>query len=471
MKGFLKIIFLIFFLNSCVLFAQNVTIKGIAATHKGKEISVYLYDDLITKSQTLQSADTVDARGNFELTLSIKNTQIALIKTENLVGNIYLKPNYVYGIIFPEKDTARFIGGGNEQNVNISINGDSTELNARIIDFNACFDAFWSKNYKSFLSNKAHQKLDTFQLQINKRYEKVKQNYFKTYIEYTFASMNENMGRHHAYLAKRYLIDKPINYTNYEYMTFFNQYFNQYFQKQNSTKNGTLILDAINEIGEYKHLNQLVKNDPTLQNDTLRELVVLKSLYDLYFVPHYKKDKIKQMLEQLQASTTIAEHKKISFNVLRNINNMQNGQAAPNFSLPTSKHDTIALSDFKKRYVYLNFFATWCTDCMQELKKEEQLYKKYNDKVMFVSVCTDDDTLLFKNFLKQNPAYKWTFLYGGKNKKLIEQYNIKSLPVYYLISPDGYLLQSPASKPDEGIEFKFNQIFNIKPKKVGQIGR
>jgi hypothetical protein len=85
--------------------------------------------------------------------------------------------------------------------------------------------------------------------------------------------------------------------------------------------------------------------------------------------------------------------------------------------------------------------------------------------VMFISICTDDDTILFKNFVKQNPNYKWTFLYGGGNKKPIEAYNVKSMPVYYLISPDGYLLQSPASKPDEGIEFKFNQIFKIKNKK------
>jgi len=459
-----KIISYLLFLSSCISWAQNVTIKGIAGSHKGKEISIYLYDDLITKSQTLQSSDTVDARGNFELTLSIKHTQIAVIKTGNLSGTIYVRPNYIYGIIFPEKDTARFIGGGNEQNVSIIINGDSTELNARIIDFNTCFDDFWAKNYKAFLANKAHQKLDSFQLQINKRYEKVNQPYFKTYIEYTFASMNETIGRHHAYLAKRYLLERPINYNNYEYMAFFNQYFNQYIQKQNTTKNGNLILDAINEQGEYKHLNELLKNDATLANDTLRELVILKSLYDLYFVPHYQKAKIKQMLEQLQATSTIKEHKKICFNVLRNLNNMQNGQAAPGFSLPNIKRDIVSLSAFKGRYVYLNFFATWCTDCLQELKKEEQLYKKYNDKVMFVSVCTDDDTLLFKNFLKQNPLYKWTFLYGGKNKSLTEQYNLKSLPIYYLISPDGYLVQSPALKPDEGIEFKFNQVFKIKAK-------
>lgn len=455
---------LILCLTSCVLYSQNLTIKGIAPTHKGKEISVYLYDDLITQSQSLQSSDTVDARSNFELSLSVKYPQIALIKTGNLTGRLYVQPNFIYGIIFPEKDSARFVANGTQQEVNLVVNGDSTELNARIIDFNNCFDAFWDKNYKAFVSKQIHQKLDSFQLQMNRRYEKVKLSYFKTYIEYTFAAFNETTGRHHNYLAKRYLLDKPINYNNYEYMTFFNQYFKQYIQRQSTTKNGNLILDAINEQGEYKHVSELLKNDVALKNDTLRELVILKSLYDLYYVPHYKKDKIKQILEQLEASTTVPEHKKIAFNILRDFNNMRTGQMASTFSLVNIKHDTITLNSFKGRYTYLNFFATWCTDCLQELKKEEQLYKKYGNYVMFVSVCTDDDTLAFKNFLKQNPAYKWTFLYGGKNKKLTGQYNIKSLPVYYLINPDGYLLQSPASKPDEGIEFKFNQIFNIKNK-------
>jgi thiol-disulfide isomerase/thioredoxin len=465
MKVSFKIIFLFFLFSSFNSFSQNVTIKGIAPTHKGKEISVYLYDDLITQSQTMQYSDTVDARGNFELALNIKNTQIAIIKTENLSGTIYVQPNFIYGIVFPKKDSTRFTTSGTEQNVNLIINGDSTELNARIIDFNNCFDVFWEKNYKAFVSKQIHQKLDSFQLQTNKRYEKVKLTYFKTYVDYTLASFNENTGRHHSYLASRYLMGKPINYTNYEYMSFFNQYFKQYLQRQVSSKNGNYILDAINEQGEYKHLNELLKNDPILKNDTLRELVILKSLSDLYFAPHFKNDKIKQIIEQLLGSTTIPEHKKIAIDILRNITNMRVGQKAPDFLLPNIKHDAIGLNNFKARYVYLNFFNTSCSDCMQELKKEEQLYRKYGDKVMFISICTDDDTILFKNFVKQNPNYKWTFLYGGGNKKPIEAYNVKSMPVYYLISPDGYLLQSPASKPDEGIEFKFNQIFKIKNKK------
>jgi peroxiredoxin len=442
---------------------QNVTIKGIADPHKGKEISVYLYDDLITYSQTRMDFDTVDAKGNFEMQLSISTPQLALIKVGQLTGRIYLQPNFVYGIIIPPADTSRFLASGTEQSMDIIINGDSTELNARIIDFNNCFDAFWQKHYTSFISNRLHHELDSFQVAIYKRYAKVKLSYFKTYIEYTFACMNENSGRHRNYLAKKYLFDRPFAYTNYEYMEFFNQYFKQYLSKQTISKNGTLILEAINEQGNYKHLNELMKGDPVLKNDTLRELVLIKGLYEMYYTPQNKKAKIKEMLEQVNGSTAIKEHKKILFNILRTMNNLQAGSPAPQFALLNVKRDTIRLSDFDKRFVYLSFFASWCTDCLEEFKKQGALYAKFVDKIYFISICIDEDTVAFKNFLKQNSKYKWTFLKG--DKKTIHQYNAGSVPVYYLIGMQGQLLQSPALKPDEGIERKFNELLKIKPKK------
>ncbi len=456
--------FMALFMGFSVL-SQNVTIKGIAGVHKGKEISVYLYDDLITNSQTKIDADTVDGRGNFELKVKISTPQVALIRTNKLVGKIYLQPNFVYGIIFPPADSTRFIAGGTEQSVDIIVNGDSTELNARIIDFNNRFDEFWQKHYKSFVTKHLHRELDSFQVQIQKRYDKVKLSYFKTYVEYSFALMNENTGRHRTFLAKRYLFDKPVDYDNYEYMEFFNQYFKQYLQKQIATKNGNLLLDAINEQGEFKHLSELLKNDIYLKNDTLRELVLIKGLYELYYSPHYRKNKIRDMFSQVNGSTKIAEHKKITSNILRDLNNLQAGSKAPDFALLNVKRDTVRLTDLTQRFVYLSFFASWCTDCMEQFKKQEQLFKKYGDKMTFVSVCIDEDTVAFKNFVKQNPKYNWYMLRPGADRSIIKTYNATSVPVYYLINTQGNFVQSPAMKPDEGVERKFNELLKIKPKK------
>ena len=181
------------------------------------------------------------------------------------------------------------------------------------------------------------------------------------------------------------------------------------------------------------------------------------------------------MIEQLYTSSVIAEHKKIAFNILRDMNNLQVNSQAPDFTLTNIKQDSVKLSNYiinsitkGGRFVYLNFFAPWCTDCLEQFKKQEQLHKKYGDGIVFISVDIEEDTTSLKKFLKQNPKYNWIFLSAANNKEVIAKYNAKSVPVYYLVSPQGYLIQSPAWKPDEGIERKFNEILKIKPKKVGK---
>jgi peroxiredoxin len=171
------------------------------------------------------------------------------------------------------------------------------------------------------------------------------------------------------------------------------------------------------------------------------------------------------MFSQLQGITKIPEHKTIVSHILRNINNLMAGSKAPDFTLINSKRDTVHLSDYANRYVYLSFFAPWCTDCLEQFKKQEQLFKKFGDKIYFISVDIDDDTTAFKNFVKQNPKYAWTFLRMGKQKDVVIQYSAATVPLYYLINMQGNFIQSPALKPDEAIERKFNELLKIKPKK------
>lgn len=443
---------------------QNITIKGVAPTHEGKEIALYRYNDLVTYTQTKEVFDTVDSKGGFELKLDVYYQQAVILKIGNLSGKLYLEPYYQYGIIFPPADSANYSNPNTEQSVDINIMGDSTELNARIIDFNTQFDNFWAKNYKAFVAQRLHQQLDSFQLYCNKRYAKVKNRYFKTYVEYSFASVNENTGRHHNYVAKAYLLDKPVCYTNYEYMEFFNQFFKQYLKSKESSKIGNAMLDIVNEQGNYQALNALLKDDPLLKNDSIRELVILKSMFEFYYYPKYNKEKVSGIIAQIGEQTKNEEHRKIAANMLRFFQKLQAGSPAPAFTLKDAKGKSWALSDFKGKYVYLDFFASWNTESMKEMKKMEQIEKKYGDRIVFISVCMDDSLKAFTEFVKKNPKYEWLFLYGGDDKILKERYDLKTVPDYFFISRDGDLVQSPALRPSEGIELRFKQIFKDKRK-------
>jgi hypothetical protein len=66
--------------------------------------------------------------------------------------------------------------------------------------------------------------------------------------------------------------------------------------------------------------------------------------------------------------------------------------------------------------------------------------------------------------LKKNTNYKWLFLDAGKRPDILTQYVIKNPNSFYLINREHYLVQSPAKKPSEGIEFKFREMFKPRRK-------
>ena len=129
--------------------AQNITIKGKAhASHIGKEIVLSDYSDYITFTKTKESSDTIDKEGYFELKIQSLITKPLLINIDNLVGKLYIQPNFVYGIYFPAKDSLTNNQEGTETIVDISVYGkDSTELNALIVDFNTQYNNLFLKRF------------------------------------------------------------------------------------------------------------------------------------------------------------------------------------------------------------------------------------------------------------------------------------------------------------------------------------
>ena len=67
-----------------------------------------------------------------------------------------------------------------------------------------------------------------------------------------------------------------------------------------------------------------------------------------------------------------------------------NGQQAPEFSVASVKGDAVSLKDFKGRAVLLNFFASWCPPCREEISSLTNLYKQYSKNgVAIVGIAVD----------------------------------------------------------------------------------
>lgn len=119
------------------------------------------------------------------------------------------------------------------------------------------------------------------------------------------------------------------------------------------------------------------------------------------------------------------------------------GTTAPDFTLGTPDGKSVRLSDFKGKYVVLDFWATWCPDCRADVPRLKEIHKAYaSDKVAFLSISFDTDKDKWTSYISDN---RMNWAHGSELKKWKETtvsslYCVKWIPSIYLIGPDGKVI-------------------------------
>jgi peroxiredoxin len=293
------------------------------------------------------------------------------------------------------------------------------------------------------------------------RYANVNNSYFKAYIQYNLAEIGINILEGTKTLGEKYLKNKPVLYHNYEYMKFFNNYFNGYLEQFALTGRGNDINTFI-QSANYHELSDVLRINPLLKsNDSLCDLVLLKGLYELYYSGNYSKESIKTLLTRIASQSTIEEDRIVANDMIQSFSAVTTGAGSPEFALKDSKGIVNSILDFRGRYLYLCFCKSNSDQCLSELTVMASLNKKYGKKINFVSISEDKNISVMQHFLDQNKIFTWPFLFdeGGK---ILEKYDVKSLPEFFLINPQGKFFLSPADAPSHGIELIFDKLLEHK---------
>lgn len=458
-----------------MLVAQNVTIRGKAhVSYAGKKIELLSYQDLITKITIKEGVDTIESDGFFELKFQADFTQAIILKIENIVAKLYVEPNFVYGITIPEADKSLERDKDTELEISPNIIGnDSTELNHLMYDFQEQKNKLFITENNMFLNRpEIFKRTDSLKLNCNKRYIKIKNAYFLNHVEYEFASINMSVARGKNALINYFIIEKPIQYSNYDYMAFFESSFKGYLTEIASTRKGQSLFNIINTKASWEKLNAFMLEDKFLKKDSIRELVAILNLWQMHYSNDYSPEAIKIICNDFLRETKNKTHKTILSNMLAHFNKMIVGTPAPDIIARTKLGTMGSLNSFKNRWIYLNFFSTSNIESVKEMGKVYDLKKKYADKIVFISICLSDSIKEYMNFLKTNPKFDWNIWYNYDSSIPItakDKYNIVGTEAYFLISNLGNLAASPALSPSAGIEKRFNAIFKIR-KRQNKIG-
>lgn len=144
-------------------------------------------------------------------------------------------------------------------------------------------------------------------------------------------------------------------------------------------------------------------------------------------------------------------------------NHALEGMVAPGFRSVTMTGDTISLSDYKSKYVLLDFWASWCVPCRAALPELKLLYKKYHVKgIEFISVSDDRDISKWKAAIEAEEIGIWKQVTLSAGKSIENDYAVRSLPTVILIDPSGKIIARLDGDDSENklLDATFAKIFD-----------
>ena len=111
---------------------------------------------------------------------------------------------------------------------------------------------------------------------------------------------------------------------------------------------------------------------------------------------------------------------------------------ADDFTLKTPEGRAFRLSEQRGKVVFINFWATWCPPCKEEMPAMERLYQRTRkDGLVMLAVSVDADPKVVTPFLKEQ---RFTFTVGLDPKmELANTYGVRALPASFIVDREGHL--------------------------------
>lgn len=119
---------------------------------------------------------------------------------------------------------------------------------------------------------------------------------------------------------------------------------------------------------------------------------------------------------------------------------VKEGDQVPNFSVLTLDGKELAINDLKGKVVLINFFATWCGSCMEELPEiESKLWPKFKDKSFVMLSIGREHTK--EDLMKWNQKKGFTFLIAPDPKREVyAKFASQYIPRNFIVDKKGEIV-------------------------------
>lgn len=451
-------------------FAQrNAVILGKVNGFKGDTVMVAIQSNSLDPKEE-QFRTNLDGKGEFRLDIPLTEGTIAELVFGDDAATIYLTPGEPLSLSFRANkmiSSIAFKGKGIGENIYLAkyekkfIEDEAYQVLPDIIFYKEA-------EFTEFLDERKENMLGFFE-KYDEKYQFSPQ--FKAYalaeIEYTWANdkltypdLREHIvngqprltmtSSYYDYLSQVNLNDLGAM-SNPVYTTFLKNYF-QYQASVGYRHKSDRDYYKVN----YEAAKKVLQGD--IRSHVLGHIMVESFRYghirhsEDMFTDYRKLNPKKEYVDYLEKS--FAGYRKFAL-----------GSPAPGFTFTTANGDTVRLSDFKGKLVYLSFWTTTCGLCLMDMSFAQNLANKLDGKpIVFVNIGMDQDKKLWQNMVTKK-TLNGIHVYANKDKSTVAQdYSLGDLPAYFLIDDDGTFLSVKPKRPSSNeAATELLQAFEQKP--------
>ena len=149
-------------------------------------------------------------------------------------------------------------------------------------------------------------------------------------------------------------------------------------------------------------------------------------------------DQGEQRLAEFLQDNPYPEYTEAVEEVMRETAQLKPGQPAPDFTLDDLQGQSVSLSDFKGQAVFLDFWASWCSPCIEAVPHLEEIKQRAQDqKVVFLNISLDSADEWHQAVEEHGLTGVHVHAPGGWQAAVAQLYQVSGIPSYFLVGPDG----------------------------------
>jgi thiol-disulfide isomerase/thioredoxin len=281
---------------------------------------------------------------------------------------------------------------------------------------------------------------------------------------YSTASFKQNIGQQLGYFD----IELPEDYYDYERSLDFARpdlaevseytgYLGNYIGARVYDKTITNMTEYIASIPESFALADSVFQDPTIKSTVL-------SIYFEQFGRMVDFETMTDLRSEYDDVLSTADKEKVDQQIAQ-LEKIREGSEVPNFTFYTLEDDSVKLTDYRGKIVYIDFWATWCGPCIGEQPYLEKIIESLGEeKIEFISLSTDATRDPWKKMVTDRDlsgTHLWTE--GAWSADIMDYFMINGIPHYVIIDENGKIVDNNATRPSQGVEEELRSLADNLP--------